>query len=97
MAWGAGFQLDSFFNSVTRVKKIRVTEVGGRVSTTAAEISSSQRLFPSGLASGRISDQKNLLQIPILFIHFIDLSQKSLHNYTFQIDASKNITLYVKC
>ena len=31
-----------------------------------------------------------------LFIYFIDLSQKSLHNYTFQIDASKNITLYVK-
>ena len=28
-----------------------------------------------------------------LFIYFIDLSQKSLHNYTFQIDASKNITL----
>ena len=31
-----------------------------------------------------------------LFIYFIDLSQKSLHNYTFQMDASKNITLYVK-
>ena len=29
----------------------------------------------------------------LLFIYFIDLSQKRLHNYTFQIDASKNITL----
>ena len=29
-----------------------------------------------------------------LFIYFIDLSQTSLHsNYTFQIDASKNITI----
>ena len=33
----------------------------------------------------------------ILFIYFIDLSQTSLHSSnTFQIDASKNITLYVK-
>ena len=33
----------------------------------------------------------------IYLYYFIDLSQTSLHsNYTFQIDASKNITLYVK-
>ena len=28
--------------------------------------------------------------ISYLFIYFIDLSQKSLHNYTFQIDARTN-------
>ena len=42
---------------------------------------------------------KSLFEYLVVYFifYFNDLSQTSLHsNYTFHIDASKNITLYVK-